>query len=268
IRTPYSTSCGASGNCGKAVKFRIAIPNVFDNPVIRGPSNALSNPAAVRPLRDVELVRIEVPQYRKFALARRVSRAQLLRNEQAETSIVLNFLERDSGMQGQDPHPLLLLVEAHDGEIGDDAIHPAGSQPGVATAGAAVNPAGTGDEVDFLDEAALLVLHRDDHRDQARDVVAAARAGQTRCRIVGIADERAVEIAVLVDLRSTHEADIDIAALQEEEDIGAPQHHVRAPRTALLVGRGRKLTGFDERPDRATLEEDRKTRAMQALRKR
>src|SRR5215469_11886200 len=49
--------------------------------------------------------------------------------------------------------------------------------------------------------------------------------------------------------------------------IGAPQHHVRAPRTALLVGRRRKLTGFDERPNRTALEEDCKTRAMQALHK-
>src|SRR5215471_2702694 len=108
-----------------------------------------------------------MPQYREFALARWFGRAQLLRNEQAETGIVLNLLERGAGMQGKDFHPLLLLVEAHDGEISDDAIHPAGSQPRVAPASAAMNPAGTGDEVDFLDEAALLVLHRNDHRDQA-----------------------------------------------------------------------------------------------------
>src|SRR5215471_18231231 len=106
-----------------------------------------------------------MPQYREFALARWFGRAQLLRNKQAETGIVLNLLERGAGMQGKDFHPLLLLVEAHDGKVSDDAIHPACSQPRVSSAGAAVNPAGTGDEVDFLDETTLLVLHRDDHLD-------------------------------------------------------------------------------------------------------
>ena len=50
--------------------------------------------------------------------------------------------------------------------------------------------------------------------------------GQARDRMVGIADERTVEVAVLVDLRAAHEADVDVAPLQEQEHVGAAQDHV------------------------------------------
>ena len=82
----------------------------------------------------------------------------------------------------------------------------------------------------------------------------------------GIADEGAVEIAVLIDLRAAHEADIDIAALQQQQHVRAAQHHIGAPRAALIVGRGRKLAGLDERADDAAFEEDGKPRAAQPLR--
>src|SRR5207245_595228 len=98
------------------------------------------------------------------------------------------------------------------------------------------------------------------------NVVAAARTGQAGGRILRIADEGAVEITVLIDLRPTHESNIDIAALEKQQDIGAAEHHIGAPRAALLVGGGRELAGLDEGADRPALEEDGKAGTMQALR--
>ena len=129
-------------------------------------------------------------------------------------------------------------------------------------------PARAGDEVDVLDEAALLVLHRDDHRGEARDVVAAAGSRKTRLRARRIANERAVQIAVLIDLRSAHEADVDVAALQQQQHFSAAEDHVRACRAALIVGRRRQSAGLDERADHAALEQDRQARTPQALRER
>src|SRR6185369_16780414 len=155
-----------------------------------------------------------------------------------------------------------LVVETHDRKIGDDTVHAAGEEPRIVPARSAANEAGAGDEIDLLDEAPLLVLHRDDHLRQACDVVAAAGAGQAGRRIFRIADEGAVEIAVLIDLRAAHASDIDIAAV-EQQDIGAAEHHIGAPRAALLVGGGRELARLDEGTDRPTLEEDGKARAME-----
>ena len=84
----------------------------------------------------------------------------------------------------------------------------------------------------------------------------------------GLADERAVQVAVAVDLRPAHEADVDVAALQEQQHVGDRQDHVRPPRAALLVGRRRQLARHDERPDHAALEEDRQGRRVEALRER
>ena len=92
--------------------------------------------------------------------------------------------------------------------------------------------------------------------------------GRRVTRMVGIADERAVEVAVLVDLRAAHEADVDVAALQEQEHVGDAQHHVGASRAALLVGRRRQLARLDESADRAALEQDGQPRRVQALRER
>ena len=86
--------------------------------------------------------------------------------------------------------------------------------------------------------------------------------------LLRIADERAVEIAVLIDLRAAHEADVDVAALQQQQDVGAAEHHVGAPRAALLVGRGRQLARLDEGADDAALEQDGQAGTAQALRQR
>ena len=125
-----------------------------------------------------------------------------------------------------------------------------------------------GDEVDLLHEAPLLVLHRHDHVGEAGDVVSAAGARQARLRRGGIADKGRVQVAVLVDLRSAHEADIDIAALQQQQHVGAAEHHIRALGAALVVGRRRKLAGLDEGADDAALEQDREARTVQSLRQR
>ena len=83
-----------------------------------------------------------------------------------------------------------------------------------------------------------------------------------------IADEGAVEIAVLIDLRAAHEADVDVAALQQQQHLGAAEHHVGALRAALIVGRGRQLAGLDERADHPAFEQDRQAGAAQPLRQR
>jgi hypothetical protein len=114
------------------------------------------------------------------------------------------------------------------------------------------------------------VLHRDDHLRQAGDVVAAAGSRQTGYRMpsgaTGITDERAVEVAILVNLRTAHKTDIDIAALQQKQHIGAAQHHIRAARAALLVGRRRQFSRLDERADDAPFEQYRQARGVQPLR--
>ena len=112
------------------------------------------------------------------------------------------------------------------------------------------------------------MLHGHDHLREARDVIAAAGTGKPRLRVSGIADEGAVEVAVLIDLRAAHESDIDIAALEEQQHFRAAQHHVGALGAALIVGRGRKLSRLDEGADDAALEQDGEPRAAQTLRKR
>jgi hypothetical protein len=139
---------------------------------------------------------------------------------------------------------------------------PPAASPAAVAAG---QEAGARDEIDAFDKAALFVLHRYDHPGQAGDVVAAAAAGEPRRRMLGHTDQRTVQVAVLVDLRATHKADIDIAALQQQQDVGAAQHHVGAPCATLFVGRGRQFTGLDEGADRAALEEDGEARGVQSL---
>src|SRR5260370_25035513 len=118
-------------------------------------------------------------------------------------------------MQRQQLHPLRVLVEPEDAEIGDNAIHAAGSQPGLAPALLARQKAWARHEIDAVYEAALLMLHRDDHLRQAGDVVAATGSRQARRCVVWIPDERAVEVSVLVDLLAAHKAAIHIDPLHQ-----------------------------------------------------
>ncbi|MCY1219954.1 hypothetical protein D9M72_319490 [compost metagenome] len=132
-------------------------------------------------------------------------------------------------------------------------------------AGVTLQEAGARDEVDLVDKAAALVLHRDDHLRQARDVIAAAGAGQPGLRPCGIADAGRIEVAEAVDLRAPHEADVDIAALQQQQHVGRAQHHIGPLGATLFIGRGRQCARFDHRPDHTAFEQDRQARAPQAL---
>src|SRR5215470_15274577 len=163
---------------------------------------------------DVEPVWVEVAQDGELAAARRFGDREIVGHEQLEAGVVLDLSDRDAGVQGQHLHAPALVVEADDPEVGDDAIHAADHQTAIAPARAAPDEAGAGDEIDSVHKAPLLVLHGDDHVRKARDVVAAARTGKPRGRIVGIADEGAVQIAELIYLRAAHEPDVDVAALQ------------------------------------------------------
>ncbi len=120
----------------------------------------------------------------------------------------------------------------------------------------------------LLDEAALLVLHRDDHRVRLEMSLPPPVPGRRVFGLRRIADERAVQIAVLIDLRAAHEADVDVASLQQQQHLSAPENHVGARGAALIVGRRRQLARLDERADHAALEQDREPGAAQALRQR
>ena len=72
----------------------------------------------------------------------------------------------------------------------------------------------------------------------------------------------------MVDLCSSHEAHIDIAALQQQQHVCAAEHHVRALGAPLVVGRRRKLPGLHECANNAALKKDREAWTMQPLSKR
>ena len=72
----------------------------------------------------------------------------------------------------------------------------------------------SGHEVNFLQEAASVVTHDGDRSPAERtDIVASAAAGQAHLRVVILADHRAVQVAVRVDLRPADEPVLDETAL-------------------------------------------------------
>src|SRR4029077_16242262 len=94
----------------------------------------------------------------------------------------------------------------------------------------------------------------------------AAGSRQARLRMLRVSDEGAVEIPVLIDLRGAHEAYVHVTSLQQQQDLGAAQNHIGAPRAALIIGRGWKLTGLDERADDPAFEKNGQAGAAQPLR--
>src|ERR1700737_527832 len=216
-------------------------------------------------LSGVQLLRIELAQYLELVVGRRFGHAGMGGELQRKTGIVLQLLARNARGERNHLHASFLFVKSEHREIGDYAEHAAGQQTARAPGLAALEKAGAGDEIDVFDETPLLVLHRHDHFRETCDVVAAAGARQARLGVARIADERAVEIAVLVDLRASHEAEIDVAALEQKQHFRAAEHHVGADRATLIVGRGRQLPRLDERADDAAFEQDGQARAAQAL---
>ena len=131
-------------------------------------------------------------------------------------------------------HPLGLLVELHDAQVGDHHLGTAvAGQAGALTAAGAVHPAAGGDVVDLLHEAALLVLHHDDGVAVGGDAVGAAGAGEPGLGldIVALAvDAGGVHVAVGIDLGAADEGDQPVRVVQplvglkaDEADVG-PLH--------------------------------------------
>src|SRR5439155_24004564 len=110
--------------------------------------------------------------------------------DQIKTGVVLNLLPRDAGIEGENLHQPRGLVERENRKLSDDAEHSTFRQAALGTGLAAAYEARAGNEIHMVDEAALLVLHRDNHVGQAGNVVAAASTGKPGLRVVGIADER------------------------------------------------------------------------------
>src|SRR5579863_1492714 len=65
-------------------------------------------------LRYIELVGVEMAQHGQLALARRLGRFELVRHQQLEAGVVLDFIQGHPGMERQHLHAAALLFEAHD----------------------------------------------------------------------------------------------------------------------------------------------------------
>ena len=186
-------------------------------------------------------------------------------DQQLETGVGLDLIGGDAGVEGQQPHPLRMLVEAE--ERRDR------SRPGTCRRRSARPRAGY--RRPSRNPGLVTKSTRSTNRRFSCFIATIIRVRLAMSlpppvpgsRVVGrsrVADERAVQIAVLVDLRAAHKADIDIAALQQQQHVGAAEHHIGAPRAALLVGRRRQFAGLDKGADRAALEQDRQARARAA----
>ena len=148
-------------------------------------------------------------------------------------------------------------VEAEDAERGDHRGGPAARESDPRAPARAVAEAGRGDEVHALAEAVLLLRH--DHHEapgQARDVGAAAAAGQPDLRPAPVADIGRVQVAEPVDLGAADEAQVHQPLLEQRHDL----ERARAPEGARDVRRvahghqrlGRRLIAHDavlEEPD-------------------
>src|SRR5207249_11185755 len=98
-------------------------------------------------------------------------------------SVLAQRVRRDTRVRGLDPHALALGIEAEDAERGDDTGDAPEEKPRGLARPVAPEPGRARDEVDALDEAALLVRRDDDDLAAQRgDVVGAARSGQANLR--------------------------------------------------------------------------------------
>src|SRR5215510_4526166 len=165
---------------------------------------------------------IEGPQHRELIVRRRLGHFDPRRLEQGKAGVLANGVGRDTRVSRLDPHALAVRVEPENAERSNDARDATEAEAGRAARAVAPEPRRARDEVDALDEAPLLVRRDDDDLAAQRgDIVRAARAGQADSRLPVVGAEHAsVDVAVPVDLRAVHEADVHEAALGEEERVG------------------------------------------------
>src|SRR5262245_12972281 len=189
-------------------KFLIASPSFIEAIVSPSPSRA-QEPA----------LRVERSQHRELIVRRRLGDLDTGGLEQRKAGVLSHRVHRDAGVRRLDPHALAVRVEPEDAERRDDARDAPEAEAGGAARAVAPQPRRARDEIDALDEAPLLVRGDDnDLAAQGCDVVRATRAGQAHFRMPVVGAEHAgVDVAVLVDLRSAHEADVYEPALREKE---------------------------------------------------
>src|SRR5215469_6761189 len=123
-------------------------------------------------------------------------------------------------------------------------------------------PGAGGAEVEPRYEAAHRLLHDDEYFARvAGDLGGAARARQAHARALVVADDRAVEVAEAVDLRSPEEADVDAAALQViGEDLRQRYHAGRGFRELAVADR--EWQQLRPRADRAGLVDEHQPRGV------
>ena len=104
----------------------------------------------------------------------------------------------------------------------------------------------------------------DDHlAGRRRDLGSAARAGQSRGRVLVVADDRRVDVAEAVELRGAEEADVDASGLQPVgEDLG--HRHDRVGGLGQLAVADRQRQPRRLRPDAARLVDQRALRRVRA----
>src|SRR5450756_312129 len=137
-------------------------------------------------------------------------------------------------MAGVQVHPAGLLVETEHAGRADHcrwttpeggavqlaAVDPLAARPFLQS------PAGARDVADVGGEASLLMEHDEDRPLGERvDVRAAAAARQAEIRIQVVADDGAVDVAVLIHLGSAEIAEVHFAALRDAEGVVQAGRH-------------------------------------------
>ena len=61
-----------------------------------------------------------------------------------------------------------------------------------------------------------------------------------------ITEARTIQIAIFINLGAAHKANIDVAALQQQQNIRNTEKHVGSSGASLLIGRWWQFSGNDE----------------------
>src|SRR4030095_1952766 len=100
-------------------------------------------------------------------------------------------------------HFALRVIEVQDSFVGDHQLRSAAGQTQLSAAVAAGQVAGAGEKIQLVDERPAFETH--DHK-RALSVdgnfTSAAAAGEARFWFTVVADDRSVEVAIAIDLRS------------------------------------------------------------------